>query len=79
MTMKVGMLWLDADKKRPFVEKVKLAANYYREKYGRMPELCVVNAKTGGWQPAVGKIEIQTAPTILPSHFWLGMKTQEMS
>ncbi len=77
--MKVGMLWLDADRKRPFAEKVRQAASYYREKYGRMPELCLINAQTREWQPAVGKIEVQMTKTVLPSHFWLGMKNQELN
>ena len=41
--MNVGMLWLDDDRKRSLDEKVNRAVEYYREKYGRMPEMCLVN------------------------------------
>ena len=43
--MKVGMMWLDNDKKRTLDEKVRRAADYYRDKYGRFPELCLVNSR----------------------------------
>jgi hypothetical protein len=73
--MNVGMLWLDDDRRRSFEEKVKRAADYYREKYGRFPELCLVNT---GMLPEekikVGRIEVQPAKMVLPHHFWLGMK-----
>ena len=72
--MNVGMLWLDADKGRSFEEKVQRAADYYREKYGRQPELCLVNTKMLGDEKEVGKIEVKPIKTVLPHHFWLGMK-----
>lgn len=73
--MNVGMLWLDDDRGRPLEEKVRRAADYYREKYGRLPELCFVNAKMSGAETRVGKIVVKPVKTVLPYHFWLGMKT----
>lgn len=79
--MNIGMLWLDDDKRRTFEEKVKRAADYYSEKYGRFPELCLVNnAMLAGDKAAteenkkVGRIEVQPTQTVLLHHFWLGMK-----
>ena len=85
--MNIGMLWLDDDKRRSFEEKVKRAAEYYSEKYGRFPELCLVNtamlagdsASAEDTDPAeenkkVGRIEVQPTQTVLLHHFWLGMK-----
>ena len=73
--MDIGMLWLDDDKRRSFEEKVKRAADYYREKYGRFPELCLVNgAMLPDEKKKVGRIEVQLTQTVLPHHFWLGMK-----
>ena len=79
--MDIGMLWLDDDKQRPFEEKVSRAADYYREKYGRFPELCLVNSKmldedvvSPSENKKVGRIEVQPTQTVLPHHFWLGMK-----
>lgn len=73
--MNIGMLWLDDDRRRSFEDKVERAADYYREKYGRFPELCLVNSKTVLEEnKKVGCIEVQPAQTVLPHHFWLGMK-----
>lgn len=79
--MNIGMLWLDDDKRRTFEEKVKRAADYYSEKYGSLPELCLVNSAMLAGDKAsteenkkVGRIEVQPTQTVLPHHFWLGMK-----
>ncbi len=72
--MNSGMLWLDDDKHRPFEEKVRRAAVYYREKYGRSPELCRVNPAMIKEKLKIGKIEIEPMKTVLPHHFWLGTK-----
>ncbi len=73
--MNVGMLWLDNDRQRSLDEKVNRAAEYYLEKYGRSPELCLVNSRSLTEKKKVGQIEVQPAPTVLPHHFWLGMKS----
>jgi hypothetical protein len=72
--MNVGMLWLDNDTKRPLEEKVQRAVEYYQEKYGRVPELCLVNPGILAEKQQVGRIEVEPLRTILPHHFWLGMK-----
>jgi hypothetical protein len=72
--MNIGMLWLDDDTKRPLEEKVQRAVEYYQEKYGRVPELCLVNPGMLAQKQQVGWIEVEPLRTILPHHFWLGMK-----
>lgn len=72
--MNVGMLWLDDDKGRPFEEKVRRAAEYYRDKYGQAPELCLVNSSLIAEEKSIGSIQVQPAKTVLPHYFWLGMK-----
>jgi hypothetical protein len=74
--MNVGMLWLDDDKKRPLAEKVQRAADHYQEKYGRFPELCLVNTQMLADEQLVGKIKVQPARTVLRDHFWLGMQSR---
>jgi hypothetical protein len=71
--MKIGMMWLDTDKQRTLDEKVKRAAEYYRDKYGRLPEVCLVNERLLEDEKKVGRVLVQPAKAILPSHFWLGM------
>jgi hypothetical protein len=73
-SMNVGMMWLDDDKRRSLEEKVQRAADHYREKYGRLPELCLVNTKMLGDAKSIGKIKVIPIKTVLPYHFWLGME-----
>jgi hypothetical protein len=74
--MKVGMMWLDTDKQRTLEEKVKRAADYYRDKYGRLPEVCLVNDRLLNDEKKVGRIMVQPAKAVLPGHFWLGMSAR---
>lgn len=73
--MNVGMLWLDDDRKRSLDEKVSRAVEYYQEKYGRMPEMCLVNKGMLSGEVQMGKVSVQPIANILPHHFWLGMKS----
>ena len=73
--MNIGMLWLDADRVRSFDEKVKRAADYYQEKYGRLPELCFVNTKMLAEERSVDHIEVKPIKNVQHNHFWLGMKS----
>lgn len=70
--MNVGMLWLDDDKKRPFAEKVMRAAEYYQTKYGRSPNVCLVNKNMLKEETTIGRIVVAPVRTVLPHHFWLG-------
>ena len=82
--MKVGLLWYDADPQRALEDKVVRAALRYREKYGRLPDVCYVNPKTiagrSGQEERLAcrmeglqaTIRIVSASNILIHHFWLG-------
>ena len=72
--MDVGMLWLDDDRNRTLDEKVSRAVEYYREKYGRMPNICLVNIGMLSAEMQVGKVIVQPIATVLPHHFWVGTK-----
>ena len=41
--MEIGMLWFDNDKKSDYEAKIERAARYYRDKYGKVPNLCFVH------------------------------------
>jgi hypothetical protein len=79
--MKVGMLWYDSDPSRGMEEKVELAAAYYREKYGRRPNLCLIHPDTAGDSEfsSHGMIEVRLNPSVLQDHFWMGMRPEEVS
>ncbi len=72
--MNIGMLWFDNDPKADLSNKIERAADYYRRKYGRLPDLCFVHPSMLGSSPArPSKIEIRSSRSILPNHFWIGI------
>lgn len=76
--MDVGMLWFD-DGPRSFKEKVHSAVDFYTEKYGQTPTLCMVNPSTiNGGEETVAGVQVRPARTVIPHHFWIGIeKTNE--
>ncbi len=68
----VGMLWLDDSKNRSFEEKLLRAVDYYRDKYGRVPNLCLVNKKMLEDEKKIGGIQVRPVANVLLHHFWLG-------
>jgi hypothetical protein len=78
--MDVGMLWFDNDKERDLTQKVMRASDYYRKKYGNVPNLCYVHPnmlpipkETENKKVMAGSVEIRSAMTVLPNHFWIGL------
>lgn len=72
--MDFGMLWLDDDRKRPLAEKVRRAAEYYENKYGEVPNYCLVNMAMAEDEMTVDAIEVAPTRTVLPYHLWLGIR-----
>ena len=91
--MDIGMLWFDNDKKSDYEAKIERAANYYRNKYGKAPNLCFVHPcmiPMNGSQESdqvnfladksllkSQGVEIRLSKTMLPNHFWIGINRQE--
>ena len=77
--MNIGLLWYDDDPKRELPEKIIRAAKRYREKYGIPPNVCYIHKSSlgsNGQTAQVGQIQVQTLPSVLPHHFWLGQEEQ---
>ena len=75
--MNVGMLWYDNDPRTALTAKVRRAADYYHQKYGLVPDLCLVHPTTLGEQPDLvgglaGKVAVRPNRAILPGHLWIG-------
>jgi len=76
--MNIGMLWFDNDPKTSLDTKVTQAADYYRRKYGRSPDLCLVNPgilEKALPQPEArhaGAIIIRPLRSVMPGHLWIG-------
>ena len=73
--MNIGMLWFDNDSKTTLEAKVGRAVSYYQGKYGKAPTLCFVNPSMipVDVTQAAG-IELRATRSVMPNHFWLGVK-----
>lgn len=73
------MLWFDSNASLAVERRVERAANYYREKYGQPPTLCLVHPSVAeaGLPAQVGQVELRTLESVLPHHFWIGVKPTE--
>lgn len=71
----VGMLWFDSDKSRSLTARLERAADYYREKYGAEPNLCLIHPGAVGEEcPAqVNGVTVEASESVLPEHLWLGV------
>jgi len=68
-----GLLWFDNDPSRSLEEKVVLAAQRYREKYGCAPDTCCVHpAAVGEDELSVDGLRVVAARNVLLHHFWVG-------
>ena len=82
--MEFGLLWYDGNPKRSLEDKIRPAAERYREKFGRMPNTCYVHpcavtAHEIGTEAAcrlenpAATIRLVSAANILRHHYWLGV------
>jgi hypothetical protein len=77
--MDIGMLWFDNDPKADVLSKVQKAAAYYSKKYGEAPNLCFVHpSMLPEPKTEAGEIAVRTNKTMLPNHFWIGVRSQTM-
>jgi hypothetical protein len=75
--MNVGMLWFDNDPRTALAAKISRAADYYRQKYGHIPDLCLVHPSMLGERldlvdGQAGKVAVRSNRAILPGHLWIG-------
>lgn len=73
--MDIGMLWYDADKKRPIAEKVQRAVEFYQAKYGARPTECHVHPSLLDGVTMLAGCRMHGNRTIIRDHFWLGVET----
>ncbi len=71
--METGMLWFD-DSQGKLEAKVKRAAQYYKDKYERVANLCVVHpSMIPDGELAVDEVQVKAASAVMPNHFWIGV------
>ena len=73
--MHTGMLWFD-NSKIALVEKVRKALEYYEKKYGRVPNLILVNPRAMEGQEIPEGLPIRPYRPVLPGHIWVGVEDQ---
>ncbi len=72
--MHTGMLWFD-DSSITLESKIRQAAEYYRKKYGRQPDLCLVHPNMlKDTKIEEGKITVRAYRPVLPGHIWVGVE-----
>lgn len=79
-----GMMWFDGNPKKPLAAKVEEAAEFFRNKYHKTPDACMVNRAMlteseirlliikGG-----KTITIRAHRSILPGNLWIGVEEKE--
>ncbi|PWH12300.1 MAG: hypothetical protein DDG60_13865 [Anaerolineae bacterium] len=75
--MNVGMLWLASEKTASIPAMVAHAAEHYRQKYGKSPNLCFVHPSLleNAAQPEQPPpITVKPDKTILPGLLWIGVE-----
>ena len=77
--MHTGMLWYDNDSHSTLDSKIQKAAQYYKTKYGRVPDLCLVHPTMLNGRQINTKAENMTVRPyrpVLPGHIWIGVEDQ---
>lgn len=75
--MNIGMLWFDNDPRTALTAKVTRASEYYRQKYGLNPDVCLVHPSmlkehTDLTDGKAGKVAVRPHQAIQPGHLWIG-------
>jgi hypothetical protein len=70
--MREGLLWYDGDGSRDLDKKVNLAAQFYRKKYGRKPNVCYVHPSVMKRSRKINGLRVAPLGSVLKNHFWVG-------
>lgn len=78
-----GMMWFDNDPKTALSAKIDRAVEYYRKKYGRNPNLCLIHPgaleksteeSKANKENQNGKVKVRPYSPVLPGHLWIGVE-----
>lgn len=71
--MEIGMLWYDAGP-AALKDRVLRAADYYAEKHGHKPNLCMVHPDMiEGKEGKFNGILVRSKRGVMPGHMWIGL------
>ncbi len=75
--MHIGMLWFDETAGHDLETTIQTALEYYRRKYKREPNLCLVNPGMISGPPLqIGHLTVRAYASVLPQHLWIGVEDQ---
>ncbi len=66
------LIWYDNDRKRKLAEKVAQAAERYTERFGRSPEVVLLNPAQAGDIEEVAGIPVRATPLVSPNYLYIG-------
>jgi len=82
--MHVGMLWFDNNPQLALKKKIEKAVSYYRQKYRREPNLCLINPTMIGEGKGASKaaeelneisgLTVRPYRPVLPGNLWIGIE-----
>ena len=73
--MHVGMLWFDNTPNISLKTKIEKAVKYYRQKYHREPNLCLIHPNMiEDEKPEMDSMTIRPYQPVLPGHLWIGIE-----
>jgi hypothetical protein len=81
--MQTGLMWFDNDPRTALAAKIERASDYYKRKFGRLPDLCLVNPSMLGDSPVETieqrgiRITIRPYRPVLPGHLWIGVEDEK--
>lgn len=81
--MHTGLMWFDNDPRTPLEAKVRKASVYYKQKFGRLPNLCLVSPAMFTQDQADTladqgqQITVRAYRPVLPGHLWIGVEEQK--
>lgn len=80
--MHTGLMWFDNDPQTALSVKIRKASDYYNKKFGRLPDICLVNPSMLGDQPVESVeqrgmlITVRPYRPVLPGHLWIGVEEE---
>jgi hypothetical protein len=73
--MHAGMFWVDNTSGIPLEKRLEKAADCYRRKYGRVPNLCLVHpSMLEASHVRFGKLTVRAYVPIVRGHLWIGVE-----
>jgi len=75
--MHTGMLWYDNTPNLSLKNRIEKAANYFRRKYRREPNLCLIHpSMLENDQLNIGMLSVRPYNPVLPGHLWIGIEDE---